>query len=116
MENRDIKMTFSQFAAILYPILGEGKKTDEFTQELFYQICDYSEDNNPLDRYSFSSFRSYFFGKNNISGIAKLINGHVDESRFYEFLHTYPSTVIYNLSDALEKALSRTVYIHRTFS
>lgn len=106
MNEKKVKMSFSQFASILYPVLGGGMRVAEFTKQLFYQITNFGENDNPIDDLTFPSFKAYYFGTNNISGIAKKINGYVDTNQFYEFLSSFPETVLYNLGDALEIALS----------
>lgn len=95
-------MDFSQFAKILYSVFADGTNVDAFTQELFLNITDYAEtETNPVETYTFPTFKSYFNGTNGISGIAKKINKHIDTIKFSEYINGLPDGATDNLRDAL---------------
>ncbi|GAA0123010.1 hypothetical protein UT300018_23270 [Clostridium faecium] len=95
-------MKFSDFANILYSILADGKKTDEFTQELFLNIVDYSYDeDNIVENSALSTFKSYFNGTRSISQIAKKINTHIEPEIFVKYINEFPEGAISNLCNAL---------------
>lgn len=95
-------MNFSDFANILYSILADGKKTDEFTQELFLKIVDYSSDeDNIVENSTLSTFKSYFNGTRSVSQIAKNINKHIETENFVKYINEFPEGAISNLCDAL---------------
>lgn len=96
-------MDFSQFAKILYSVFADGINVDAFTQELFLNITDYSEsEDNPVETYTFPTFKSYYNGTNGISGIAKKINKHIDTVKFAAYINGLPDGATDNLCDALK--------------
>ena len=86
-------MKFDTFASILYGAMGSKENNGLFTQELFYNIVECTE-NNPLDSVTTDSFHKYFNGSRSISGIAKKIKRYVDMENFAAYLSS-------NFSDAM---------------
>lgn len=82
--------------------MADGKKTDEFTQELFLKIVDYSSDeDNIVENSTLSTFKSYFNGTRSVSQIAKNINKHIETENFVKYINEFPEGAISNLCDAL---------------
>lgn len=95
-------MKFSDFANILYSILADGKKTDEFTQELFLNIVDYPADvDNKVENRTLPAFKSYFNGTRSIDGIAKDINKYIEPEVFVSYINGLPAGTISTLCNAL---------------
>jgi len=100
LEVRELK--FSDFANILYSILADGKKTDEFTQELFLNIVDYPADvDNKVENRTLPAFKSYFNGTRSIDGIAKDINKYIETEVFVSYINGLPAGTISNLCNGL---------------
>ncbi|MBC2724684.1 MAG: hypothetical protein HGJ97_18840 [Desulfosporosinus sp.] len=95
-------MNFNDFANILHSVLADGKKTDEFTKELFLNIVEYSDDeDNLVENLTLPTFKSYFNGRRSISNIAKKINAHIETELFVAFINSFAAGAISNLCDAL---------------
>ena len=84
-------MEFSEFAGLLYPIIGGGDTTGRFTRKLFEKITDIpvsKVDDNPLIDQSDETFKSYFNGTRAIRLLAKKINPYIDITIFEAFIYS----------------------------
>lgn len=96
-------MEFSQFAGILHSVIADGATVETFTQTLFLNITDYQEtEYNPVEEYTFPTFKAYFNGTNGISRIAKKINKHIETEKFVSYINNLPAGATANLCDALQ--------------
>ena len=85
-------MEFSEFAGLLYPIIGGGDTTGRFTRKLFEKITDIpvsKVDDNPLIDQSDETFKSYFNGTRAIRLLAKKINPYIDVTIFEAFIYSF---------------------------
>ena len=99
-------MEFSEFAGLLYPIIGGGDTTGRFTRKLFEKITDIpvsKVDDNPLIDQSDETFKSYFNGTRAIRLLAKKINPYIDVTIFEAFIYSFDEGVLFNLCSAFAK-------------
>lgn len=108
-------MTFSKFAQILYPLIGNGQKNWEFIIQLTTQImeipnneedkkADANDEYYPLNKRETSLLGKIYNGKRNLSQKSAIkICSHLDKSRFSDFLGNYPADVITSIYSALQK-------------
>lgn len=95
-------LEFSGFAKILYSVLADGSKIEDFTKKLFLQITNYElEEDNPIYDLQAPTFKAYFNGRKGISQLAKKINAHVEPEKFVSYLEGYPDNVTDNLCKQL---------------
>lgn len=100
-------MTFSEFAGLLYPIIGGGDKTGVFVRELFCSIVEFPpemQDTNPLEDQEEPSFKSYFNGIRNIRLLAKKLNPYIDVVKFADKISSLDDGALVNLAKAFEKS------------
>lgn len=92
-------MTFSVFANRLYPIIGEGCRTDVFTKSLLASITEDAEE--ILDGYSKNTYKSYFNDTNSIQKFAKKIAMYVEPEAFVSYINHLPTdAVLYALCNS----------------
>ena len=92
-------MTFSVFANRLYPIIGEGCRTDIFTKSLLASITEDAEE--ILDSYSKNTYKSYFNDTNSIQKFAKRIAMYVESEAFVSYINHLPTdAVLYALCNS----------------
>ena len=92
-------MTFSVFANRLYPIIGEGCRTDVFTKSLLASITEDAEE--ILDGYSKNTYKSYFNDTNSIQKFAKRIAMYVEPEAFVSYINNLPTdAVLYALCNS----------------
>lgn len=92
-------MTFSVFANRLYPIIGEGCRTDIFTKSLLASITEDAEE--ILDDYSKNTYKSYFNDTNSIQKFAKRIAMYVEPEAFVSYINHLPTdAVLYALCNS----------------
>lgn len=92
-------MTFSVFANRLYPIIGEGCRTDVFTKSLLASITEDAEE--ILDDYSKNTYKSYFNDTNSIQKFAKKIAMYVEPEAFVSYINHLPTdAVLYALCNS----------------
>lgn len=92
-------MTFSVFANRLYPIIGEGCRTDVFTKSLLASITEDAEE--ILDDYSKNTYKSYFNDTNSIQKFAKRIAMYVEPEAFVSYINHLPTdAVLYALCNS----------------
>lgn len=108
-------MTFSEFAKMLYPIIGGNQTTSDFILCLTNQIIDIpdSEPNehlatynncNLLSSYSPDTLTRYYNGSRNLSNkIARSYISKLDSKKFEDYLSTFPNDVTDNLIAAALK-------------
>jgi hypothetical protein len=82
--------------------MANGKKTDEFTRELFLNIVEYPfDEDNKVENRTLPSFKAYFNGTRSISKIAKEINMYIEPEVFVRYINNLPEGTISNLCDVL---------------
>ena len=101
-------MTFSDFAQMMYPIIGNGIKTWEFVIQLTNHIMEIPNDNNdeynPLSKLDISTLGKIYSGKRNLSQRAAIaINSHLDKSTFHNYLMDFPTDTTISIMYALQE-------------
>lgn len=98
-------MTFEKFANLLFPIIGGGISTSEFTLELFNEIIEYPEeleDSNPFSEQLGSTFKSYFNGTRKIRLLAKKVNQYIDTTKFETFIDSFHEGALFNICHSFQ--------------
>ena len=107
-------MTLSDFFKILYPYIGKDLKISEFVIHVTNQIMEIpstSEDKqneaddkyNPLSAKSASMLEKIFSGSRNFEKEnARIINAHLDQVRFADFMETFSIDVITKIGEKLK--------------
>jgi len=97
-------MTFSEFAQILYSVIGSGSNTSAFARTLLDTIVIYEDEElNPIQELKRPTFKAYYNGTNNITKTAKKINANVETSAFEEYIDTFPDNAVQALCGAFEE-------------
>lgn len=101
-------MTFSDFAQLMYPIIGNGKKTYEFVIQLTDHIMEVpnndNDEYNPLNKLDTSTLGKIYSGKRNLSRrTAITINSHLDKSTFHNYLMDFPTDTAISIMNALQE-------------
>lgn len=109
-------MKFSDFAKMMYPLIGMGQQTCDFVIFLTNLVIETPlpenakntqydiDDINPLSNYSPSSLAKFYNGKRELSqSVAGEIISHLDKSRFSDYLMDLSNDVIVLIGSALEK-------------
>ncbi|RKI85873.1 hypothetical protein D7V94_22905 [Parablautia intestinalis] len=101
-------MTFSDFAQMMYPIIGNGVTTWEFVIQLTNHIMEIPSDNNdeynPLSQLDISTLGKIYSGKRNLSRRnAIAINSHLDKSTFHNYLMDFPTDITVSIIYALQE-------------
>lgn len=84
-----MKIDFSTFAALLYPIYSDGVNYAEFVKTLLSNIVDYPEDedgHNPIEDLQKPTLKKYWEGTRGLTGLAPKIAKYIDTERFRQFL------------------------------
>ena len=92
-------MQFNEFAQKLSQVIRAGANTCTFTKTILEAII-IEDGHDILVGYTESSFKSYFNGKNKISGISKKIAVYVSPKEFIEYLKSFPKNTtkqLYNI-------------------
>lgn len=92
-------MQFNEFAQKLSQVIRAGANTCMFTKTILEAII-IEDGHDILVGYTKSSFKSYFNGKNKISGISKKIAVYVSPKEFIEYLKSFPKNTtkqLYNI-------------------
>lgn len=98
-------MKFSEFAQMLFPIIGAGNSTSAFTRTLFDTIV---EDNGQgtVESLKDPTFKAYYNGNNDISKIARKITAYIEPMEFEEYINSFPDSTVQLLCDSFEPYLS----------
>lgn len=108
-------MTFSEFAKMMYPLIGKEQRTSDFIIELTNQIMiepDTEHDKqlhsenkyNPLSNYETSTLGKIYNGSRELSAkVARVIIAHLDKKKFIEYVECFPETTTTLLHSALQK-------------
>ncbi len=100
-------MNFSDFSKIIYRFIGGDSNSGEFTKKLFHNIVSYNGDNNPIDDYELSAYRSFYNGRRSIGGIAKKITPYLEPSCFSTYIYDVCSDEqASNISEAFYEQLT----------
>ena len=97
-------MEFSEFASLLYPIIGEGSSTHQFAHTLFDTIIT-EENSEILESYSSNTFKAYFNGKTSIKKISQKILLFIEPEQFKSYLENFSDATTENLCTAFNEAL-----------
>ncbi len=97
------KVTFSEFAKALGPLIAQGKSDGAFVKWLFEQIASFeNEDQNPIHNRNESTYRHYYYGSRGISRIASKLCGHLDKEKFATSIEDFST----DTQDKIYEALS----------
>lgn len=108
-------MTFSDFAQMMYPIIGNGENKSKFIIKLTKMIMkrpktkgdikkSYDDSYYPLNNLSINTLEKIFNGKRNLSQKAAIvINSHLDKNRFSNYLRKFSDDVKDLIGSALKK-------------
>ena len=80
-------MQFIEFAQKLSQVIRAGANTCMFTKTILEAIT-IEDGHDILDDYAESTYKSYFNGKNEISGISKKIAVYVNPKEFIKYLNS----------------------------
>lgn len=97
-------MTFKEFAEKLSACISGGASTDKFARTLFESIVT-DEGVDIIDGYQPSSFKSFYNGHSDITGIAKKINAYLDPENFSCYILDFQESALENLCNAFKKDL-----------
>lgn len=88
-------MEFKDFAQLLRPIIGGGSSASAFVKTLFESIVDsnYELAKETIDNRKTSSYKSYYYGENSISGIAKEVIQYLSRDEFIYFCNDFSDDV-----------------------
>lgn len=109
-------MTFSAFAKMMYPLIGNGETTSDFVIFLTNLMMEKPpaenekdkqqdiDDYNPLSHYRENTCAKYYNGQRPLSqNIARKIISRLDKSQFSDFLMELPNDVIVAIGATMEK-------------
>lgn len=98
-------MKFSEFAQLLFPIIGAGNSTSAFIRTLFDTIVD---DNGKatIESLKDPTFKAYYNGNNDISKIARKITAYIEPMEFEEYINNFPDSTVQLLCDSFELYIS----------
>jgi len=98
-------MRFSEFAQMLFPVIGAGSSTSAFTRTLFDSIV---EDNGQgvVESLKDSTFKAYYNGNNDISKISRTITAYLEPMEFEEYINNFPDSTVQLLCDSFEPYIS----------
>lgn len=79
------RMKFKDFAHMLFPVIGAGNRTHAFARSLFEAIV--TENSlDILDGYDKESFKAYYNGNTQSTGLVKKISTYVEPFGFSEYI------------------------------
>ena len=106
------RLTFSDFAKMLYPIIGKGQKTSDFVLELTTQIMvksnykheEISHEDNPFDIKEINTLEKIYSGHTNISKKdAGVIIANLDKVMFADYISSFLTDTIDLIRNELQK-------------
>ena len=104
-------ISFSEFAHILFTVIGNGDNTSAFTKTLFLNIIDYEDSGiDAVSSRSAPTYKAYYNGHSNITRLAKQINHFISKERFSEFIDNLPDEAIDSLCEHFQIYLPEIKY------
>lgn len=85
-------MTFSDFANLLHPIIGEGISTSDFARKILYVMV--GEKNfDIIEKKSTNTYKAYFNGRTPINSFASEICSKIEPENFVPYLESFGDAV-----------------------